>query len=291
VKIGLIVDGYSVYHSFPSGTLLNGIQDRLGDAGVLIVADSKHEAELEAKQLKKLARETDGVILYATELSEPVALQHFLKSGFPITAIDRIPMGIAIDSVVTNNRLATKQVTDRLIASGHTQIAYLSHWKRDFSSLTDRVDGYSDSMATIGVDTGLLVRWLPPDIRLEEFVFDQVVSDTIVSLMSAKTNVTAVVCAEDRVGCAVAAACEKLGIRVPEDLEIATFNDWHPMMLRFPWSMHRIVQRQHEIGFAAADLLLQRIASPGRPYVAEQIEAEIIFSETNVQKRLEVVSR
>ena len=41
-RIALLVDGYSAVHNFPSGDLLEGIQDRIGEDATLVIADSKH---------------------------------------------------------------------------------------------------------------------------------------------------------------------------------------------------------------------------------------------------------
>jgi len=60
---------------------------------------------------------------------------------------------------------------------------------------------------------------------------------------------------------------------------LATFNDWPPMMLRSPWSIHRIVQNSYGIGRSAAELLRNRIhGSHTEPHTV-RVEAEFFVAE------------
>lgn len=283
-RIALLVDGYSTYHNFPSGDLLRGIQDVLGEDSALIIADSKNDATLEARHLRRLARETDGILLYATTLEKPTTLASLLEEGTPIVALDRVPHGIDIDSVVTDNFGATQTAVRSLIERGHRSIGFLSFYKPSFSSVTDRLDGYRQTLAEAGLPVEDLIRWLPERIYESPAIFNQLVRDTILALRHGPNPVSALFCVEDALGCASIVASENLGISVPDELEISTFHDWHPMTLRTPWNVHRLVQNKYELGQAAAGLLLDRIANPGRTARPVRVPADLILADAGLQE-------
>jgi DNA-binding LacI/PurR family transcriptional regulator len=284
LRIALLVDGYSTYHNFPSGDLLRGIHDVLGEDSALVIADSKHDAAMEARHLRRLALETDGILLYATGLDRPTALLSILQEGTPVVALDRLPHGVEIDSVSTDNRGTVRAAVRSLIERGHRDIAFLSFHKPSFSSVVERHEGYREALAEAGLNPDSLIRWLPDGVDRSGPIFAQLVRDTITALRHEKNPVTALFCVEDGVGCAAVSACEQLRVNLPDDLEIATFNDWHPMTLRTPWNVHRLVQRKYELGQAAAALLLERIASPGGPLQAIRIPADFILADAGLEE-------
>ncbi|MGV3617358.1 MAG: substrate-binding domain-containing protein [Fimbriimonas sp.] len=283
-RIALLVDGYSTYHNFPSGDLLRGIQDVIGEEAPLIIADSKHDAVLESRHLRRLARDTDGILLYATALDRPTTLASLLDEDTPIVAIDRVPSGVEIDSAVTDNFGAAQMAVRTLIERGHRDIGFLSFHKPTFTSVAERLAGYQAALAEAGIPNEELLRWLPEGIYESPTIFNQLVRDTITALRHGRNPATAIFCVEDALGCAAVAAGEQLEISLPDELEIATFHDWHPMTLRTPWNVHRLVQRKYEMGQAAASLLLDRIANPGRPAQAVRVAAGLFLADAGLQE-------
>lgn len=283
-RIALLVDGYSARHNFPSGDLLRGIQDRIGEEETLLIADSKHDPVLEARQLRRLTKEADGILLYACAPDRSAALAAILEDGYPVVAIDRIPQDVAIDTATTDNRGTVKDVIKGLIESGHQRVGFIGLYKPSFSSVVARYEGYRDAMREAGLDPDELVRWLPENANVPTPIFERLIQDAILSLRTGPQPITALFCVEDGVGCASVVACDRMGISIPYDLEIATFIDWHPMTLHRPWDIRRIVQRKYDLGYAAASLLLDRIASPSAPPKSVLIEADINPSDTDFQE-------
>ena len=285
-RIALLVDGYSAVHNFPSGDLLRGIQDRIGEDSTLVIADSKHDPVLEARQIRRLAREVDGILLYACAPERSGTIAALLEEGYPLVALDRMPQGVEIDAAMTDNRGTARAAIGSLIDRGHRRIALLGIHKPTFSSVVERHQGYADAMVAAGLDPEAFVRWLPEGADRAAPIFERLVRDTVLGLRHGEEPATALFCVEDGLGCAAVVACERLGVVLPTDLEIATFIDWHPMTLHTPWNVRRIVQRKFELGHAAAGLLLDRIASPGRPHVTVRIEADIIPADADFQESL-----
>ncbi|MBI1335238.1 MAG: GntR family transcriptional regulator [Armatimonadetes bacterium] len=283
-RVALLVDGYSERHNFPSGDLLRGIQDRLGHETTLTIADSRHDPSLEAQQMMRLGAESDGILFYPSDPTKTDGITALLKDKVPMVAIDRLPIGVEVDAVTTENRGAIYKTVRSLIAQGHRRIGFLATYKQNFSSVLERVRGYQDAMTEEGLDAEEYLRWIPEDADPDSKVTVQVVRDTIVSLRAQPNPISALVCLEDSLGCAAMTVCTRLGISVPEDLEIASFNDWHPLSLIQPWNVWRIVQQKYNIGYAAADLLMKRLRTPSRPYEVVRVEAEFVPLDVDFQK-------
>ncbi len=283
-RIALLVDGYSAVHNFPSGDLLRGIQDRIGEEKTLLIADSKHDPALEARHFRRLLQEADGILLYACAPDRSAALSALLSEGYPVVAIDRLPQGVSIDTAVTDNRGTVQHVVTSLIEGGHRQIGFLGLHKPTYTSVMERHEGYCTAMSAAGFDPESLVRWLPEGATVSQPIFERIIRDTILGLRHEAEPITALFCVEDCLGCAAVVACDRLGLDIPSDLEIATFIDWHPMTLTRPWNVRRIVQRKYELGYAAADLLLDRIASPSRPPKSVRIGADINTTDVDFQE-------
>lgn len=275
-RIALLVDGYSAKHNFPSGDLLRGIQDRLGEKVNLIIADSRQDVALEAQQLERLSKEADGILFYPCSPGQTSAIAALLKQGFPLVAIDRLPLNLDIDGATTENHGAVHEIVSSYLKRGHRHIGFLATYKQSFSSVLERVRGYQDAMTEAGLDPEKDLRWIPEDPDPESKVQTQIVQDAISSLRAQSDPISALVCLEDSLGGAALLACSRLGIPIPEDIEIATFNDWQPISILQPWNVRRIVQRKYEMGFAAADLLLKRLDTPNRPFEVVRVEAEFI---------------
>ncbi len=284
VRVALLVDGYSADHNFPSGDLLRGIQDRIGEESTLVIADSKHDLNLEARQLRRLAHEADGILVYTTAPDHPTALAALLKEGYPVVALDRIPQDVEIDAAVTDNSGAVSGAIRSTIERGHRRIGFLGVHRPSFTSVVERHAGYRAAMAEAGLESDSLVRWLPEGLDPASAIYQQLVSDAIVALRHGDAPMTALFCIEDGLGCAAVLAAERLGLVLPTDLEIATFIDWHPMTLRTPWNVRRLVQRKYDLGQAAAGLLLDRLASPGRPARVVRVAADIIPTDADFQE-------
>jgi LacI family transcriptional regulator len=280
-RVAFLVDQFAQAYNFPSGDLIRGIQDSLGEDINLVIAESKGDPDVEIRQLRKFQSEVDGLIVYPT--SDPkstVAIQRILDSGLPVVILDRVPDGIVTDAVTSDNEAATLRAIRALEARGHRRIGFFSFYKPDVSTVSERHRAYQCALAEVGVDdVADLTRWFPREIDGNPQAFVQSVYDSLFTLLHQSEPITALFCVQDAFAAATLQACDRMGISVPDDLELATFNDWPPMMLRTPWSTHRIVQRTYDIGRAAADLLLARLSGSRREPLMVRIEADFFIAD------------
>jgi len=258
-RVMFLVDQFSQTYNFPPASLIRGMNEGLGEDVDLILAECKGDPHQEERQLRRVVDRVDGLIVCPTSHpSNTPLLQALIDRGFPLVVLDRVPEGLSCDAVVSDNATGTRRAIEDLAGRGHRQIAFFSFLKPNYSSVVERHTAYKGALADLGVsDTSAITRWFAKELHEHPAEFVQNVSDALHALSTRPTPVTAIFCVEDSVAAATLRACDQLGIRVPEDLEIVTFNDWPPLLLQAPWRTHRIVQRHHELGFAAARMLLQ----------------------------------
>ncbi|AIE84720.1 GntR family transcriptional regulator [Fimbriimonas ginsengisoli] len=284
-RVAFVVDRFDQSVNFPQTDLIRGIHDGLGEETDLVITQCGSDPELEARQIRKLEKSADGIIICPT--SDPrnnPLLQGLFDRGYPIVVLDRFPEGLHVDTVATDNDGATLRAIRALEERGHRRIGFFSFYKPDFSSVAERHAGYVRALAEVNVsEADLYTRWFPATLESNPAHLVQMVADALFALTRQEDSITALFCVEDSVASAVLTAADRLGIPIPDGLELATFNDWPPMMLRSPWSAHRIVQRSHEIGAEAAKLLLDRIKSgPSDPRVV-RVPADFFVADAGMQ--------
>jgi len=284
-RIGFLVDHFAQAHNFPSGDLIRGLQDTLGEEMHLMIAESKSDFEIEIRQLRKFQDQVDGLVLYPT--SNPrsrQAIQRMIDSGFPTVILDRLPDGIRADAVMSDNEGATLMALRAVEARGHKRIGFFSFHKPDFSTVAERHSAYRLALTEVGVeDVSELTRWFPRELESNPQSFIQSVYDALFTLMNQKDPITALFCVQDSFAAAALQACDRMDVSVPGNLELATFNDWPPMMLRTPWCAHRIVQRSYDIGRSAGELLLERLnGRRGEPKTV-RVSADFIIADAGLQ--------
>ena len=97
-------------------------------------------------------RRVDGLIL-TTITTDHGYLQTEREQGVAIVFVDRPPVGLAVDAVLSNNYEAAMQATRHLISHGHRRIAHLGD-ELTISTAQERRRGFTDAVATAGLADG-----------------------------------------------------------------------------------------------------------------------------------------
>jgi DNA-binding LacI/PurR family transcriptional regulator len=238
----------------------------------------------EARLLYNLSSDTDGIVIYPTAHPENTPILQKLADTRNLVVLDRIPMGLEADCVVSDNFEVTYRAIQTLISRGHKRIGFFSFKKPSFSTVTERFCGYEKALAEAGISNGgRHVRWFPRELDNSPEVLSQAVYDSLFTLVRQSEPITALFCVQDSFAAATLHACEEMQIQVPENLEIATFNDWPPMMLGRPWQTHRIVQNSFGIGLAAGQILARRIAGSKEARSVHKVRAEFYVAGAGLQ--------
>jgi DNA-binding LacI/PurR family transcriptional regulator len=202
--------------------------------------------------------------------------QSLLDNGFPLVFVDREPpCEITADVVSSNNRHAARSAVKFLLDLGHRRIAMVVGKERS-SSVTERIEGYFNTLrgAEIEPDPSLIFEMslLPEkDVRAA--------SEALLQKIAHDGNVpTAIFAVNDRIALHLLESAKKLGIAIPDRLSLVGF-DWLMRWLPSGGELTSVAQRFDEMGGAAAQRVLDRIAHPGA-----QSSRQILLDTFLVQK-------
>jgi len=283
-RITFLVDRFAPAYNFPSTDLIRGIHDGLGEEVQMMLAECKGDPEIEEKQLLRAMAESDGLLLYPTSnpRNTPI-LRRMSDESFPLVILDRVPEGANCDAVVSDNEEVTLRAIHALESQGHRRIGFFSFHKPDFSSVRERHHAYVAALQEVDLqETSAYTRWFAQELDCHPQLFVQAVTDSLFALVKGRSPVTALFCVQDSFAAATLQACDALGISIPGDLELITFNEWPPLMLRSPWATHRIVQRYYEIGRTAATLLLDRAGQPEGERKLLRVPADFFIADAGI---------
>ncbi|HEY3332749.1 MAG TPA: LacI family DNA-binding transcriptional regulator [Capsulimonadaceae bacterium] len=266
--IGLVM-GTNTSRSAISPEALYGINMALTGHGYhLTIATLADEDLTDSETLPKILKERmlDGLIINYTT-NAPAQLRELVsRHSIPSVWINSVA---ETDCVYPDDLGASRKVTERLIAVGHRRIEY---WGYDFEGETaihyssrHRRQGYLDAMASAGLTakTG--------DIHVERHAtqYKAIVRDMLVSA----DRPSAVVTYWPSVANAIFTIANELGIRVPVDLEIATFSDIWQKNEGLPIITCQIPTFQY--GQQAVEMLIERMKNPAHPLPSRAIDFDM----------------
>ncbi|NYI05102.1 LacI family DNA-binding transcriptional regulator [Allostreptomyces psammosilenae] len=215
------------------GVMASGIQSAAAAGGLLaIVCNTDGSPQQELTYLKLLQRQRAGaVVLTGGSVEDPehnraVASQLSLMSaqGCRVVLCGRPPMreldAAAAPSVATvtfANREGARALTAHLIALGHRRIGYVTG-PAERTTTRHRLEGHRQALADAG---------LPDDPRLVAAGDYSRASgyDAALELLRREPGVTALVAANDTMALGVCAVLRERGLRIPEDVSVAGFDD------------------------------------------------------------------
>ncbi len=208
-------------------------------------------------------RHVDGYII-----APPVGIEDnissLLKHNLPVVFFDRYLPGIETDYVVINNEFSTYNATKHLIAGGYKNIAFIT-FKSQQTQMQDRVKGYQKALKEVNLEE-----------NLKEIKFDQnaeLIIEPIHQFLTANKHLDAILFGTNHMGACGLKVIKKLGLKIPENLGIASFDDYEVFQLYSP-SITAIEQPVEEIADAIISLMLKRLTGKLKPEEKQQITIE-----------------
>ena len=209
--------------------LIAGLRGRCAAEGVrLIVHASEVEADRLGADVLTFFRQMgfDGAILTPPIVDNEPVLDELERAGTPYV---RISPGVQPErsaSVQIDNEGAARRMTERLIALGHRRIGFVvGH--RSFAVSNQRLAGYLDALREAGIplDLGLVQQgWF-------DFRSGQAAAEELLSLPEPPTAIFA---SSDDMAAGVLNIAHQRGLRVPDQLSIAGFDDTDLASLVWP---------------------------------------------------------
>ena len=246
---------------------LRGIGAGLSRDQHMLFCDSHADVEQEARTLRKMRKEADGIIcLPSCNPKNTPLLREISDSGFPIVCVDRAPENLEIDAVVSDNFGASVEALKALVKRGHKKIIHFTDDDTQVSSVRERLEAFLQVMGENGErHPEQLVRFFPAGSFQNLHCRVQLMYDALFTLRHAKNPATAIFCLNDHRLIPLLTAIEQLELRVPEDIEVLSFHDSLSLMPSVLGALHRIVQDPKSIGLLAAQRLHNRLSNKHLP--------------------------
>jgi LacI family transcriptional regulator len=212
-----------------------------------------------------LRRRADGVLLVPAESGSArgrAAVQALLAQRVRVVVLDRRIDGVAVDSVRGDSIGGARQLTEHLLALGHRVIGCLSG-PENLSVTAERVAGYCQALAAAGVA-------MEEDlIRYGNFTVESGYTLTG-ALLRCTPRPSALFAANNFLAIGALRALREAGLRTPDDLSLAVFDDLPASYVAEPF-LTVAAQPAYDLGATAAALLLKRIRGTEEQPVVELI--------------------
>ncbi|MCU1441269.1 MAG: LacI family transcriptional regulator [Rhodoglobus sp.] len=220
---------------------------------MMLIDDSgSPDDELEAAEAF-VALRVAGVV--GTPVSAGLA-DFLARQRTPVVEVDRQFAEGVVDAVVVDNREATRVTTEHLLALGHRRIALFID-ETEWTTGRDRLAGYSDAIAAAGIELdSALVFPTGWDVDAAR--------EAAHTLLSSANRPTAIFAANNVLAEGAWRAAAHLGLQVPRDLSLVSFDD-APWMSMVTPGLTSISQDAGELGAQAIATLLERIADASLP--------------------------
>jgi LacI family transcriptional regulator len=241
--------------------LVRGAQDELGLNGyhaVIVNTDAERAQELELVA-ELVDRQVDGLVLTTFTLSD-ADYAGIAAKGVPLVVIGQTK---SFDHVVTSDYAAAFEMTSYLLDKGYGTVAHLAGPTAGGGPGARRLAGYRAAMRGRGL-TGAAA----PVVHGEFTVAGG--NKAMLKLLESGVRPRAVFCANDLMAFGAIEAAGTAGLRVPEDLAVAGFDDIDAASLVRP-SLTTVENSARELGAKAVRLLLDRMRGADGPPVEVQV--------------------
>ncbi len=157
---------------------------------------------------------TEGVILASSRMGSKLAVK-CRQNRIPAVLLNRVQSDSHMKAVCCDNYGGARMIADRFLRSDRRRIAFIGG-QRDTSTHLERMRGFTDHLATNDVR---------PTLELDGGYSYRQAHAAAQMLLSERPLPEAVFCANDIMAIALLDAARMQGIRVPEDIAVAGFDD------------------------------------------------------------------
>ncbi len=249
--------------------LLSGISAGLQENGYsLHLSHHPLDMQQEANTIRELTRQpVDGFILLAAiKYLLPRLSDYIRNSGRPIVEITAAKA--EFDHVVHTYASSTRALMAHLLELGHQRIGFVYGITKEVQGF-DPLLIYRDLLKATGLQTY--------EVHCNESL--EGAYQAAHSLLQQKDRPTALIVINDMLAIAVMRAANDLGLSIPRDLSVASFDDIPFANYTVP-RLTTVSGKSEESGREAVRLLLNRFAEPNLPQQVAEPEVQLIIRES-----------
>ncbi len=257
--------------------LISAVEQHCRSAGysilLLVTEESKENEEEAVEQL--LTYGVDGVVGIPVQTRNGI-WERLATASIPVILVSRDIPELGFDFVGID---AQKGIADAIANfAGGVDRAWLFEEDLEISTTAARVEGFRQALGTAGIDQqrslvikvptrrtqGAILPWRPDDAY--QMAVNVITKDNFPDL---------VVTGNDYFALGIYKALRECGLTVPDDLMILGYGD-HPFSAYLEPTLTTLRLPAEDVGTAAVDYLLERIADPAGPRKIVQLLPELM---------------
>ena len=216
-------------------------------------------------------RSVDGFIFTPPSDNSITLLSALQASGVPFVRLTPTDQERSLPYVTTTDWRGAYDMTRYLLSQGHRRIGFIKGPPEQMAG-HNRLDGFKAALAEEGIDTDSALVTQGDD----HFEAGRLCAST---LLSVEPQPTAIFANNDEMASGVLVAAHQMGIRVPEDLSVAGFDDiplarqvWPPLT-----TVRQPIRKMAEL---ATNLLIRILRGEGLGAHIYEIPTELIIRES-----------
>ncbi|MDO8501880.1 MAG: LacI family DNA-binding transcriptional regulator [Gemmatimonadaceae bacterium] len=229
--------------------LIHGIDLTARRSGYHILVSRSWEGRTETEEAMRAMRgRVDGVLLMSPDINADSLLN--VPASLPVVLLCSASIGHDADSVIIQNSRGAREMVRHLISLGHRRIAIIKGAPGNYDA-AERLRGYRTALREAGI---------APERSLEldgDFTEAGGYAATL-ELLAAKPRPTAIFAANDSMAIGALSALRESGVRVPEDMAVAGFDDI-PLARYMDPPLSSVRVPISDLGARAVEILLHAI--------------------------------
>jgi len=196
------------------------IQENAQEKGFsLIIGNTGYDEKVETALLRQFQeRRLAGIILTGFSIGQESVVRELAQSGIPCVVIWETLEDSSLSFVGFNNFKAAYSMTEYLVKLNHQRIGLILGPYTKVRRAKRRLEGYQAALRDHGLK-------FDPSIVIEKQPTLQEGKEAMQKLLSMRHPPTAVFAASDMLALGALAAARKKGVRVPDDVSVAGFDD------------------------------------------------------------------
>ena len=272
-NIALLTQSNPLNHNFGS-SFITGFTDQICRAGYTLKMYEISPEELENRALPPhlLLRDIAGIL--GIELFDKGYLDMLCSIGLPTIFMDSFADAgrslLRSDLVSMENYASSIALTERLLSAGAREIGFVGDITHCMS-FEERWMGFRDALRTANLAPSAACSIMEKDCD------DYGNADWLVKLLDAMPRMPdAFVCANDYLAIHLMTALKRKGLSIPADVMVTGF-DGSPESAIVEPSLTTAHIPGADIGRVTADILLNRIQNPERPFLRTYVKTLPLF--------------
>lgn len=253
--------------------LAKAIQHSLADRGYnMLLASNEDDPDREFRDIALMtSHRVAGLVIAPTSLGEGYADRFASAISCPAVLVDRVVAPDRFDAVADDNDLGGTLVAEYLMRLGHRRVAFLVG-RPGISASSERHHAVEIAFARAGHPLD------PRNVRRSVFTVEGAYTE-VQEIMSLPDRPTAIICISNPQVRGAMAGLKNLGLQVPEDVSVISFDGFNPAEGWKP-VITCLVQDTEKISNTAVDRLIARIEDPNLPSSTFRVKPRLRVGES-----------